>query len=216
MYEAVIPTLTTDRLILRPPVVADFSAYEALWASPRSRYMGGPYDKFAAWGLFCHDVACWQLFGHGALMIERRETGECVGQVGINHGPLFPEKELGWLLYAGHEGRAMPWRRRGRCATGLLRTAGCRHWSAIATRPMRAPSRSPESSAPAWTGRRRGKIPTIWYSAITPKRVAILQSGSVRCRSVVPRVSQNRYPLSGDRLWKRERPGRNRANRHQW
>jgi RimJ/RimL family protein N-acetyltransferase len=99
-----IPTLTTERLILRAPVVEDFPAYEALWTSPRSRYMGGPYDGFAAWGLFCHDVACWELFGHGALMIELRETGACVGQVGINHGPLFPEKELGWLLYEGYEG----------------------------------------------------------------------------------------------------------------
>jgi RimJ/RimL family protein N-acetyltransferase len=32
-------------------------------------------------------------------------TGDCVGQVGISHGPLFPEKELGWLVYDGHEGR---------------------------------------------------------------------------------------------------------------
>ena len=100
-----IPTLTTDRLILRPPVSADFAAYEALWASPRSRYMGGPHNSFAAWGLFCHDIACWQLFGHGALMIDLRETAQCIGQVGINHGPLFPEKELGWLLYPGHEGK---------------------------------------------------------------------------------------------------------------
>lgn len=37
-------------------------------------------------------------------MIDLRETGECVGQVGINHGPLFPEKELGWLVYGTHEG----------------------------------------------------------------------------------------------------------------
>lgn len=100
-----IPTLTTERLILRPPVFADFPALEALLASPRSRYMGGPYDTFAAWGLFCHDVGSWQLFGHGALMVDRRDTGACIGQVGINHGPLFPEKELGWLLYEGHEGR---------------------------------------------------------------------------------------------------------------
>jgi RimJ/RimL family protein N-acetyltransferase len=99
-----IPTLTTERLILRPPTFADFAAYEALWASPRSRYMGGPYDTFSAWGLFCHDIACWQLFGHGALMIDLRSSGECVGQIGINHGPLFPEKEMGWLLYPGYEG----------------------------------------------------------------------------------------------------------------
>ena len=100
-----IPTLTTERLLLRPPVFADFAAYEALWASPRSVYMGGPHGTFAAWGLFCHDIALWQLFGHGALMIDLKQTGQCIGQVGINHGPQFPEKELGWLLYEGHEGR---------------------------------------------------------------------------------------------------------------
>ncbi|WP_459062746.1 GNAT family N-acetyltransferase [Stenotrophomonas sp. PSU-St15] len=38
-------------------------------------------------------------------MIERSDSGACIGQVGINHGPLFPEKELGWLLYDGHEGQ---------------------------------------------------------------------------------------------------------------
>ena len=100
-----IPTLSTERLLLRPPVEVDFEAYSRLMASPRSRYMGGPYEKWAAWGAFCHDVACWTMFGHGGLMIDLRNTGECVGQVGINHGPMFPEKELGWLLYEGFEGK---------------------------------------------------------------------------------------------------------------
>jgi RimJ/RimL family protein N-acetyltransferase len=54
--------------------------------------------------MFCHDIACWSLFGHGALMVDVRTSGECVGQVGINHGPLFPEKELGWLVYEAAEG----------------------------------------------------------------------------------------------------------------
>lgn len=100
-----IPTLRTSRLILRPPVTADFEAYRVLMASPRAMFMGGPYDTRAAWGLFCHDVGCWELFGHGALMLERAADGACAGQVGISHGPLFPEKELGWLLYDGFEGR---------------------------------------------------------------------------------------------------------------
>jgi RimJ/RimL family protein N-acetyltransferase len=102
---ASIPTLKTERLTLRAPVVDDFPAYAALMASSRSVGMGGPFDTRAAWGIFCHDVALWQLFGHGALMVDLNATGECVGQVGINHGPLFPEKELGWQLYEGHEGR---------------------------------------------------------------------------------------------------------------
>lgn len=105
MSAVTIPTLRTARLTLRPPVFGDFPAYAALMASPRSTGMGGPFDTRAAWGLFCHDIACWPLFGHGALMIDLTATGTCVGQVGINHGPLFPEKELGWLLYDGHEGQ---------------------------------------------------------------------------------------------------------------
>ncbi len=100
-----IPTLRTRRLVLRPAIEADFPAYRNLMASPRSTYMGGPFDEARAWGLFSHDIACWTLFGHGGLMIDVAATAECVGQVGINHGPLFPEKELGWLLYDGFEGQ---------------------------------------------------------------------------------------------------------------
>lgn len=100
-----IPTLRTKRLVLRPMSEGDFPAYRKLMASSRSRFMGGPFDEARAWGLFCHDVACWTLYGHGGLMIDVAATGECVGQVGINHGPLFPEKELGWLLYDGFEGQ---------------------------------------------------------------------------------------------------------------
>jgi RimJ/RimL family protein N-acetyltransferase len=100
-----IPTLRTRRLVLRPMLEADFPAYRNLMASPRSVYMGGPFDEARAWGMFCHDIACWTLYGHGGLMIDVAATTECVGQVGINHGPLFPEKELGWLLYDGFEGQ---------------------------------------------------------------------------------------------------------------
>jgi RimJ/RimL family protein N-acetyltransferase len=98
------PTIRTERLILRAPVAGDFADYAAFLASERAQHMGGPYDRRGAWGLFCHDVAQWALFGHGALMIDL-PSGVCAGQVGINHGPLFPEKELGWLIYAGHEGQ---------------------------------------------------------------------------------------------------------------
>ncbi|MGX1740752.1 GNAT family N-acetyltransferase [Bosea sp. NPDC055353] len=99
------PTLQTQRLVLRPMMEADFPAYAAFLASPRAAGLGGPLSKRQAWGLFCHDIACWSLYGHGGLMIDQRTNGICIGQVGISHGPLFPEKELGWLLYEGHEGQ---------------------------------------------------------------------------------------------------------------
>ena len=105
IFDQAIPTLRTERLVLRAPVMDDFPAFAALMASPRSLHMGGPLDRSAAWGSFCHGVALWRLMGHGALMIDRNGTGECVGQVEINHGPLFPEKELGWQLLEGQEGK---------------------------------------------------------------------------------------------------------------
>ena len=98
------PHIRTQRLELRPPGMDDFPEIARLLASPRSIWMGGPYDTRTAWGIFCHDLAQWQLFGHGALMIQLVESRQCIGQVSINHGPLFPEKELGWFLYDGHEG----------------------------------------------------------------------------------------------------------------
>lgn len=105
MNDRSIPTLRTQRLVLRPMVEADFPAYATFLASPRAAGLHGPLSLRQAWGLFCHDFACWSLYGHGGLMIDRRADSVCVGQVGISHGPLFPEKELGWLLYQGHEGQ---------------------------------------------------------------------------------------------------------------
>lgn len=101
------PILTTDRLTLRPMKMDDWPSYEQLMLSDRSRFMGGPFTRFNAWGLFCQDVAQWHLMDHGALMIDDSQTGECLGQVGINHGPLFPEHELGWFVYAHAEGRGI-------------------------------------------------------------------------------------------------------------
>ncbi|HEY9010175.1 MAG TPA: GNAT family N-acetyltransferase [Devosia sp.] len=100
----IVPTLHTERLVLRPMREEDFAPYRRLMTSPRSVYMGGPYDDRGAWGAFCHDIACWTLYGHGGLMIDVTATDACVGQVGINGGPMFPEKELGWLVFEGFEG----------------------------------------------------------------------------------------------------------------
>jgi len=124
-----VPTLETARLVLRPMTMADWPGYERLMASERARFMGGPHRQDAAWGMFCHDVALWQLCGHGALMIEDRESGDCAGQVGLNHGPLFPEHEIGWFVYEEAEGRGYAfeaaealrnWARDVRCLSTLV------------------------------------------------------------------------------------------------
>lgn len=100
-----VPTIITERLLLRPMTADDWEPYSALMLSERARYMGGPFSVKVAWGMFCADHAQWDLFGAGALMLEDRDTRACLGQVGINSGPLFPEKEIGWLVFPEAEGR---------------------------------------------------------------------------------------------------------------
>lgn len=102
-----VPNLDLPGLILRAMTYGDWGPYAALMRSARAGYMGGPFDTAAAWGMFCADHAQWDLFGCGALMIEDRATGRCLGQVGINAGPLFPEHELGWLVFPEAEGRGV-------------------------------------------------------------------------------------------------------------
>lgn len=123
-----IPTIKTKRLKLRPMRMEDWPAYAALMASERAVFMGGPHQETAAWGMFCHDVAQWPLLGHGALMIETCEgeeaAGRCIGQVGINSGPLFPEHELGWLLYSGFEGRGYAFEAAGAMRKWAFETFG--------------------------------------------------------------------------------------------
>lgn len=114
-----IPTLKTDRLILRPMRAQDWEGYQRLMTSARATYMGGPFSLPVAWGMFCADHAQWSLFGCGALMIDEAASGTCLGQVGINAGPLFPEHELGRYLYPQAEGKGF-----AQEAAGALRSWG--------------------------------------------------------------------------------------------
>ena len=105
-----IPTLTTERLRLRAHRIEDFEAYAGFMTSERAHFMGGPLDRRAAWASFCRDVAQWALLGHGGLAVELSDRGEnalLAGQVGLNHHPYFDDKELGWLLFDGFEGRGI-------------------------------------------------------------------------------------------------------------
>lgn len=97
------PTLRTSRLTLRVMEADDWPAFRDFMAGPRARYMGGPFDRDTAWGMFASDAAHWNFYGHGGLMIEA--AGETVGQVAVLKPPSFPDVELGWFLYDGQESR---------------------------------------------------------------------------------------------------------------
>ncbi len=97
-----IPTLHTERLILRPYLRSDFDAYAAFLGSDRAVHMDGPLNRDKAWTWFTNDIATWPLYGFGTLAIEM--DGQLAGGVGLVHPPHFPEPECGWFVYDGFEG----------------------------------------------------------------------------------------------------------------
>ncbi|WP_372570480.1 GNAT family N-acetyltransferase [Ruegeria jejuensis] len=100
----VAPTIPTERLVLRPHVLADVAPLHAVLASPRARFMGGPFSAKDSWFMIAAEAGAWSLQGHGSWGIERRSDGAFLGQVGINQPAHYPELEIGWVLLDGFEG----------------------------------------------------------------------------------------------------------------
>lgn len=98
-----IPTLRTDRLTLRAPSLEDFEPLAAFYAAPRSSFVGGPLTRELAWRALAQEAGHWQLRGYGRWVVEA--GGAPVGLVGLWFPEGFPEPELGWDLFDGHEGR---------------------------------------------------------------------------------------------------------------
>ena len=99
------PTLTTPRLTLRMPVMADFAHRVAFYASDRSVWEGGPFDAATAWRIWASEVGQWPLMGFGPFSVEDSASGQYVGEVGIYQPHGYPEPELGWFVTPTAEGR---------------------------------------------------------------------------------------------------------------
>jgi len=102
-----IPTLVTERLRLRAPRVEDFEPYAAFYASDRSIWEDGPFDRARAWRDFAASAGLWALRGYGAWSIEDRETGAYLGEAGLFHPAHYPQAELGWMVVPEAEGRGI-------------------------------------------------------------------------------------------------------------
>lgn len=100
------PSITTERLRLRHHRMGDFAPLGELFASERSRFMGGPIDRAELWRWIGSEVGSWSLQGFGSWGIETH-SGEFVGQVGINKPSHFPEIELGYLILPAFEGKGI-------------------------------------------------------------------------------------------------------------
>ncbi|MEP6784715.1 MAG: GNAT family N-acetyltransferase [Sphingomonadales bacterium] len=108
------PTLSTDRLILRPIGMRDWEAYAAMWLDPRvTAFIGGsPRPREVAWPKFGQAAAMWSLFGYGNWsVIDRADDtymgvcGFAVYERGIPELEGFPE--AGWAFAAASWGRGV-------------------------------------------------------------------------------------------------------------
>lgn len=105
MSSLTIPTLTTQRLTLRAGAARDVEPLVAFYASDRSQFVGGPMARDQVWRHLACEIGHWVLNGYGRWMVDVTDTGETVGMVGLWNPSGWPEPEIGWDLFAGHEGK---------------------------------------------------------------------------------------------------------------
>lgn len=93
------PRLETERLILRPPVAADFEGWAAFIADPvAARFVGGPAPRATAWRHLLVMAGAWQIQGFGMFSVIHKASGCWIGRLGPWHPEGWPCAEVGWGL----------------------------------------------------------------------------------------------------------------------
>ena len=100
-----IPTIETDRLILRAPAASDFDAMCDFYASERATYVGGQMKPEQVWRHLATETGHWQLLGYGRWMVDEKSTGKVAGNIGLWNPHGWPEPEIGWDLFEGFGGK---------------------------------------------------------------------------------------------------------------
>ncbi len=102
-----IPSLTTERLILRGPTAEDFEPYYAFLTSGQMTFLGGPKSRIEAWKALAALVGHWALRGFGRWIVADRRDGRYLGHVGLNYPEGFPDREIAWCVTEAAEGRGI-------------------------------------------------------------------------------------------------------------
>lgn len=102
-----IPSIETDRLILRAPQQDDLPGMISFFATERSHMVGGPKDALESWSSLTNRLGHWALKGYGLWHLTEKASDTFVGWVGIIDAPGWDEPELGWTLLHEAEGKGL-------------------------------------------------------------------------------------------------------------
>jgi RimJ/RimL family protein N-acetyltransferase len=110
-----IPTVETERLVLRGHRLEDFEDVVALWADPVvTRHIGGrPFARDETWPRLLRNIGHWTLLDFGFWIVHEKATGRFVGEMGFGvhkrdiDPPLGDAPEAGWVLLPWAHGRGL-------------------------------------------------------------------------------------------------------------
>lgn len=95
------PVLTSERLVLRAPVAADWPAFHAFMMDARSEFVRpGDLDEGKSWRAFGHVIGHWVLRGFGMFIITEKGRDAALGAVGPWRPAGWPEPEIGWSMWS--------------------------------------------------------------------------------------------------------------------
>ncbi|AOE49796.1 GNAT family N-acetyltransferase [Kangiella sediminilitoris] len=103
-----IPTIETERLILRAYRSDDLDKYYEMMADPdinRFLMSGEPMSRHEAWRSAATMAGHWMLHGFGQWAIEEKSSGEFIGRCGMIEPEGWPAKEIGWVLHKSAWGK---------------------------------------------------------------------------------------------------------------
>lgn len=95
-----VPSITTERLVLRAWRQEDLDPFAQMCADPEvARYLGGQtLDRDQSWRSIALFMGHWALRGYGLWVVERRADGRFIGRVGLWRPEGWPGLEVGWAL----------------------------------------------------------------------------------------------------------------------
>lgn len=105
-------TLTTERLILTPVRVEDFTEIAALWKDEAFTHfiMGRALSDEEVWFRLLRDLGHWAALGYGNWSIRLKDGDDYLGSVGVLNyrremTPAFNAPELGWGVDPAFQGK---------------------------------------------------------------------------------------------------------------